>query len=98
MLRIHSKDFSHKFPGKLDCLALEIIAKRKVAEHLEKGVVPGCFSYFIKIVVFAPCAYALLRGAGTHIVALLQTKKDIFELVHASVGEEQGRIVGGQQG
>ncbi len=61
-------------------------------------MVPSRFSHFIKIVVLTACAYALLRGAGTHVVALLQAEKDVFELVHAGVGEEQGRIIGGQQG
>ena len=58
---------------------------------------PRGLADFIEIVVFAAGAQALLRRAGAHVVAFLQAQEDILELIHAGVGEEQRRIVGGQK-
>ena len=50
-----------------------------------------------KVVVLAAGADALLRGGRARVFALLRAQKQIFELVHAGVGEEQRRIVGRHQ-
>ena len=67
--------------------SLEVIAKRKIPEHLEKRLMPRSLADFVKIVVFAAGAHALLRRAGAHVVALLQSQKHILKLVHPCVGE-----------
>ncbi len=51
----------------------------------------------IQVVVLAADPHAFLHGSGPGITALLQAKEDIFELVHPGVGEEQRRIVLGQE-
>ena len=42
--------------------------------------------------------HALLRRGRAGVVALLAAEKDVLELVHAGVGEEQRRVVAGEQG
>ena len=96
--RIELEFVDQQVPGKLDRVFLEVIAKRKIAEHLEKRLMPRGLADFVQIVVLAAGAHAFLRRAGAHVVALLDAQKDILELVHAGVGEEQRRIVGRQQG
>ncbi len=49
----------------------------------------------VEIVVFAADADALLRGGGPRVVPLAFAGKDIFELVHPRIDEEEcGIIVG----
>jgi len=48
--------------------------------------------------VLAAGADTLLRAGGALVVALLDAEEDVLELVHAGVGEEQRRIVGGDEG
>ena len=50
-------------------------------------------AHVFQVVVLAPGADALLRGRRPVVGALLQTEEDIFELVHAGVGEQQRGIV-----
>ena len=52
----------------------------------------------VEVVVLAAGADALLRAGRSHIVALLQAKEHILELVHACVGEEQGGVALGDDG
>src|SRR5438105_2977685 len=51
----------------------------------------------LKIVVLAAGAHAFLGGGGASVVAFLQAKKYVFELIHAGVGEQQRGVVGGDQ-
>ncbi len=46
-----------------------------------------------EIVVLAAGAHAFLRGGGAQVTPLLCTGKDVLELHHAGIGEEQRRIV-----
>src|SRR5580704_8041330 len=45
-------------PGQLDRPLLEVIAKRKIAEHLEKGEVPRGVADIVEVVVLAAGAHA----------------------------------------
>ncbi len=62
-----------KFPAETDGVLFEVVAKREIAQHLEKGVVPGSTAHVAQIVVFAPGSHAFLTGGGPHIVSLLLT-------------------------
>ena len=53
-------DVDHQLPRELDRLLFEIVAKRKVAEHLEEGVVTGRVANVFEVIVFAARANALL--------------------------------------
>ena len=57
-------------PGKLNRLALEVVAKGPVAQHLKHGVVVGIASYLLEVVVLAADAEALLRVCRTTILRL----------------------------
>ncbi len=74
-------------------LALEVVAKREVAQHLEEGVVPERRPDVLEVVVLAADAHALLRGRRTRVVARVPAKEDVLELVHPGIGEEERRIV-----
>ena len=51
----------------------------------------------IQIVMLSARAHALLRGSGSLILACFESRKNILELVHARVGEQQRGIVSGHQ-
>ena len=76
---------------------LEVVAKAEVAEHLEKRVMAVGEADVFEIVVLASGADAFLRSGGAGVVALFGAQEDVFELVHAGVGEQQGGVIGWNQ-
>ena len=87
----------HQIPGELDGEILEVVAERKVAEHLEKRVVARRVADVVQVVVLAAGAHALLGGDGARVVTLLGAGKDVLELHHAGAGEHQGGVVARHQ-
>ncbi len=87
-----SSVFAQKFPGKGDRLFLEIVAEGEVAQHLEEGVVPQRLAHIAEVVVLAPCPHALLRGRRPRVGPLLKAQKDVLELDHAGIDEEQAGV------
>ena len=51
----------------------------------------------VEVVVLASRPDALLRRRGSHVVPPLASREDVLELVHPGVGEEQRRVLGGNQ-
>ena len=96
-LGVELQDVDEVVPRVLDGLALEVVAEREVAEHLEEGVVARGLADLVEVVVLAARADALLRRGGARVVALLRAEEHVLELVHPGVGEEQRRVVRGQQ-
>ena len=89
--------FGDELPGKADRIALEIVAKREIAEHLEEGVVPRGVADLLEIVVLAAGPDTLLhRGRASSAGRLLLAEKYFLELHHAGVGEHQRRVVARQ--
>jgi hypothetical protein len=86
-----------ELPGEGDRVALEVVAEGEVPQHLEEGVVPLGEPHLLEVVVLAAGADALLHRRGSAVVALLDALKDALELVHPGVGEQQRRVVGGDQ-
>src|SRR3546814_11090864 len=76
---------------------LEVVAERPVAEHLEKGVVARGVADLVEVVVLAAGTQAALDVGRAHVAALLRAKEHVLELDHARVGEQQGRVVAGDQ-
>src|SRR5690606_32859140 len=74
-------------------VALEIVAEAEVAQHLEEGVVTRRVADVFQVVVLAASAHALLAGGGAGVGALFQAEEAVLELIHAGVGEQQGRVV-----
>ncbi len=52
----------------------------------------GVAPHFLKIVVLAAHADALLRVCGTDVVTPAGTEEHILKLVHPGIGEQQGRV------
>ncbi len=91
--RVKFKHIDKIFPRPINRFFLEIIAETPVSEHLEHGVVVGIHSNLFKVVVLAADTQTLLRVGHTLIFSGFVTEDNIFELVHAGIGEHQGRIV-----
>ena len=86
-------DLRDQFPGEIDRFCLEIVAEREVPEHLEKRVVAARVADIFEVVMLATGPHALLGSGRTGVIALFQTLKNLLELVHPRVGEEEGRVV-----
>src|ERR1700751_785447 len=84
---------SNQFPRVGNCVLLEVIAKREIPQHLEKGMMPVRKADILEIVVFAARPHTLLRGCRTRVVALFEPKKHVLELIHPRVRKQQSRII-----
>lgn len=82
-----------KVPRKLDGHILEIVAKRKIAEHFKEGVMPGRIADIVEIVMLSACPHALLGCHRARERQCLHPGEDVLELHHACVGEHQRGIV-----
>ena len=76
---------------------LEVIAEAEISQHFEEGMVACGVADLVKIIVFAASPHTALRTDGTSVAAFLGTEKHILELHHAGIGEQQGRIIAGNQ-
>ena len=96
VLRIELQLLGDELPGEANRVALEVVAEREVAEHLEERVVPRGVADLLEIVVLAAGAHALLRRrrATLAVRRILHAEEDLLELHHAGVGEQQRRVVG----
>src|SRR5215470_927312 len=54
-------------------------------------------AHILKIVMLAARAHAFLRGGGAVVITMLKAQKNVFELVHASIGKQQCGVVGRNQ-
>ena len=86
-----------QFPCVGDGVFLEVVAERKISEHLEERVMAVGEADVFEIVVLAAGAHALLRSGGAGVVALFEAEEDVLELVHPGIGKQQRRIVGGDE-
>ena len=86
------------FPGPMDGVALEVVAKAPVAQHLEQGVVARRPADLLEVVVLAGHAQAGLRVDRAHVVALLLAGQHALEGSHPGVDEQERGIVARQQG
>ena len=90
-------DLRQQLPAPFDRLALEVVTKRPVAQHLEEGVVARGVAHVFQVVVLAAGAQAGLHRGGAHVGPLVGAQKHVLELHHATVGEHQRRVVAGHQ-
>ena len=74
-------------------LFLEVIAERKIAQHLEKCVVPCGIPDIVEIVVLAAGPHAFLGRNRPWGSARFQPGKDILERHHPGVDEHQRGII-----
>ena len=81
----------------MDRVALEVIPEGKIAQHFEKRMVAGGPAHIFEVVVLAADPQAFLRTRGTQIITALEARESILELHHPGIGEQQGRIVHGDE-
>ena len=92
-----SEHTREQLPRPDDRVALEIVAERPIAEHLEKRVMPRGVADRIQIVVFAARAQAALHVGRAHVRQFFAAEENVLELHHAGIGEQQRRIVAGHE-
>ncbi len=90
---LHAPHFRQQLPRPADRLLFEVIAERPVAEHLEERVVISVLAHIVEVVVLAAGSDALLRIGRALVRPRACAEKYVFELIHAGVGEQQGRVV-----
>ena len=86
-----------EIPGVLDGIVFEVIAKAEVTQHLEEGMVTGGVADVFQVVVLAAGAHTALGGGGTGVSPGLGSQEQFLELHHAGIGEQQCRIITGNQ-
>ena len=72
---------------------LEIIAKTEVAQHFKKGMMAGRIANVFKIIVLAPGPNTALGSRRPLVVPVFMAQKQVLELHHSRIGEQQRRIV-----
>ena len=87
------KRLGQQVPCHADRLALEIIAKRKIAQHFKESLVARRRPNFLKVVVLARDAHALLCRHSARVRALLKAQKGVFELHHPRVRKQQRWVI-----
>ncbi len=83
-------------PGELDGAALEVLAEGEVAEHLEKGVVPGRVADVVQVVVLATGSHALLGRGQPGLGRRSASREVVLQRRHAGVDEQQRRVIFGR--
>jgi hypothetical protein len=81
-------------PGPVDGLALEVVAERPVAEHLEEGVMARGPPDLLEVVVLAGDPQAALVVDRAVVRPGFRAGEDLLELDHAGVREEERRVAG----
>ena len=92
-IRIDAELFGDELPSALDRLALEVITKRKISEHLEECVMPRTWTHVLQVVVLPADAHAFLTRCGARVSPLLLSHKDVLEWDHPCVDEQERGIV-----
>src|SRR5262245_2210713 len=96
-LRRELVDLGQELPRVADRIALEVVPEAEVAEHLEERVVARGVAHVLEVVMLAARAHAALGGGRARVRPLVLAEEHVLELHHPGVGEEQGRIVRGNE-
>ena len=91
--RVKVKHINEIFPCPVDGLFFEVVAERPVAEHFEHGVVIGVVADLFQVVMLATGTEAFLRVGYAAILWYGIAEDDVFELVHARIGEHERGVV-----
>src|SRR5207249_3874113 len=66
-------------------------------KHFEERVMAASAADVLQVVMLATGANAFLRSGSALVLALLQSEKNVLELDHAGIGEQQRVVVGGNE-
>src|SRR5437899_12609976 len=83
---------SQQLPGVSNGFLLEIIAEGKIAEHLEKRVMPLGEADIFEVVVLAAGAHAFLRRRRPRVIPLFEAEENVLELVHPCIRKQQRSV------
>src|SRR3982751_2057982 len=86
-----------ELPAVGDRIALEVVTKGKIPQHLEESVMPLGVSDLLEIIMLAAGPNTLLTGGGAQVIALFLPEEGALELHHSGVGKEEAGIVGRHQ-
>ena len=86
--QIHTVWAGQKLPCVGNRIALKVITKRKITQHLKKRMMPCGIADIVQIVMFAASADALLATGRSRIVTIVQAEKAVFKLIHAGIGKQ----------
>src|ERR1044072_2124833 len=90
--------FGDELPRELDRVALEVIAKRKVAQHLEERVMPRGVAPLLEVVALPARPHTLLtRRRAPSARRQLLAEENALELDHSGIREQQRRVVRGHE-
>jgi hypothetical protein len=81
-----------------DGVGFEIIPEREIPQHLKERVMASCPPDVFKVVVLAAGAHALLRCGGARVGTTFPPQKNLLELYHAGVREQEGRVIARDKG
>ena len=90
----HFQFFGEEFPCPFDCLLLEVVAEREVAQHFKIGAVTGSLSNPFDI----RCPDALLTGGDPYIRRNSLSQEVLFQRCHTGVDEQQALVALRNQG
>ena len=90
----HFQFFGEEFPCPFDCLLLEVVAEREVAQHFKIGAVTGSLSNPFNI----RCPDALLTGSDPYIRRNSLSQEVLFQRCHTGVDEQQTLVALRNQG
>src|SRR5690606_37872672 len=91
------QDFCQELPGVFNSIALEIVPKAEITQHFKEGMVAGGITHIFQVIMFTTSPYTALSTGCASVVTLVTTEKDIFKLHHPRIGEQQCRVITGNQ-
>ena len=97
LFRWQTIPFSQQCPGVLNSLALEVVTKAEITQHLKKGVMPGRVTHIIEIVMLSAGTNTTLGSHRAVIGSFVLPQENILKLHHTGVGKQQRGIVMGHQ-
>ena len=77
----------------LNRFSLEILAKGKISQHFEEGVMPGGKADIFQIIMLATRPHAFLGRGRQGIIPRFPSRENVLERNHARIDEHQRRIV-----
>ena len=83
---------SDQLPGVGNSILLEIISKRKIAQHLEKRVMALRKPHIFQVVMLPARAHAFLTARRSRVIPLFEAEEHVLELVHPRIRKQQGRV------
>jgi hypothetical protein len=97
-MRIKAGNLGGILPGPGEGLLFEVVAEGEVPQHFKESVMTDGAADVFQVAAFSSGAHALLDGSSSGVGKILESGIERFKLNHSSGGEEQGGVVGGDEG